>query len=68
MENWNIEHANVAPSDYLKISISAYQQTLLSPTVKNVLVGHILYDVKGKGTQQKISIHRLDCVDGNTNP
>ena len=30
-------------------------------------MGHILYDVKGKGAQQKLAKRRLDFIDGNTN-
>ena len=35
--------------------------------MKHVLMGHILYDVKGKGAQQKLAKRRLDFIDGNTN-
>ena len=65
--NWNIERANVSPSDYLNISIRDGQKTLLNPTVKNVLMGHILYDVNEKCAQQKLAKQRLDFIDGNTN-
>ena len=34
---------------------------------KNVLMGHILYDVKGEGAQQKIAKRCLDFVENNTN-
>ena len=35
--------------------------------MKHVLMGHILYDVKGKGAQQKLAKQRLNFIDGNTN-
>ena len=65
--NWNIEHADVSPSDYLGIAMRDDQLSLLNPTTKHVLMGHILYDVKGKGAQQKLAKRRLDFIDGNTN-
>ena len=54
-------------TQYLKIAISTDHQTLLNTTVKNVLMGHIFYGVKGKGAKQKIAKPRLDFVEGNTN-
>ena len=39
---------------------------LFNTTVKNVLMGHILYNVKGKGAQQKVAKGCLDFVDENT--
>ena len=43
------------------------QLTLLNPTQRDVLKGHMLYDVKGKGAITKIAKRRIDMIDGNVN-
>ena len=43
------------------------QAELLKPQYKHVLMGHILYDSKGEGAQQKVTEHRLDIMSGNIN-
>jgi len=53
------------PSSYLDARMSDDQKTLLCPSYKNVLMGYILYDVKGKGAVNKLAKRRLDMISGN---
>jgi len=41
------------------------QKQMLCPPHKNVLTGHILCDVKGKGAVNKLAKQRLDMISGN---
>ena len=43
------------------------QAELLQPSDKDVLMGHIIYDAKGEGAQQKVAKRRLDIMSGNIN-
>ena len=43
------------------------QKTLLKPTAKDVLLGFITHDVKGKGVMQKIVKRKFDFIEGNEN-
>ena len=47
--------------------MSDAQSTLLNPTPKDVLLGFITYDVKGKGAVQKIAKRKIDFIEGNVN-
>ena len=47
--------------------MSDNHRTLLNPTQKCVLFGFIAYDMKGKGSVQKIAKMRLDVIEGNVN-
>jgi oligoendopeptidase F len=47
------------------IDMSKEQQQLVNPSYKNVLMGFISYDVKGKGAKQKIASRRLNMIAGN---
>ena len=53
------------PSSYLDASMSDDQKTLLCPSYKNVLMGYISHDVKGKGAVNKLAKQRLDMISGN---
>jgi hypothetical protein len=52
-------------SSHLMIDMSKEQQQLVNPSYKNVLMGFISYDVKGKGAKQKIASRRLNMIAGN---
>lgn len=62
--HWD-EVKQLEPSAALDVEMSDVQRTLFNPTYKNVLMGYILYDVKGKGAKQKIAKRRLDAISGN---
>jgi len=62
---WNSSKKDVEPSAYLDASISDEQKELLRPSYKNTLQGFIMYDVKGKGAQNKLAKRRLDMTSGN---
>jgi len=53
------------PSAYLDANMSEDQTELLQPSYKNTLQGFIMYDVKGKGAQNKLAKRRLDMISGN---
>lgn len=55
----------VLPSDYLDVHVTTSQSKFLNPTAKNVLLGYITHDVKGKGAMQKLAKRRLDMIEGN---
>jgi len=61
---WN-STSSVGPSSYLDVEITDDQKELLCPSYKNVLMGYILYDVKGKGAKRKLAKRRLDVISGN---
>ena len=52
-QHWKIGHANVKPGDYIDVEMSEVQQVLLNPTPKDMLIGFMTYNVKGKGDVQK---------------
>ena len=63
---WNAKsNQRLEPSPYLDATISDDQHELLCPTYKNTLQGFIMYDVKGKGAQNKLAKRRLDMISGN---
>jgi len=53
------------PSSHLDDRMSDDQKTLLCPSCKNVLMGYILCDVKGKGAAKKLAERQLDVISGN---
>ena len=53
------------PSSHLDARMSDDQKTLSCPSHKNVHVGHISCDVKGKGAANKLAERQLDVVSGN---
>jgi len=63
---WNADRNQpLEPSSHLDARMSDDQKTLLCPSYKNVLMGYILYDVKGKGAVNKLAKRRLDMISGN---
>lgn len=63
---WNANSKQrLEPSAYLDANISEDQRELLCPSYKNMLQGFIMYDVKGKGAQNKLAKRRLDMISGN---
>ena len=66
-QHWHIGHANVKPGDYLDVDMSEVQQVLLNPTPKDMLIGFMTYNVKGKGAVQKIAKRKICCIEGNAN-
>jgi hypothetical protein len=64
-KNWKEDRIKV--SDYLDVEMTNDQKTLLKPTMKDVLLGFITYDVKGKGAMQKIAKRKIDFIEGNVN-
>ena len=61
---WDNEKA-CKPSSYLDAFMTDEQAEMLQPKHKNVLMGFILYDVKGEGAVNKLSKRRLDMISGN---
>jgi len=61
---WNSKKG-IEPSSYLDVAVSDDQRELLKPTYRNALQGFIMYDVKGKGAQNKLAKRRLDMISGN---
>ena len=47
--------------------MSDAQRNLLNPTPKDVLLGFITHDVRGKGAVQKIAKRKIDLIEGNVN-
>ena len=66
-QNWQIGDANVKPGDCLDVEMSEVQQVLLNSTPKDMLIGFMTYNVKGKGAVQKIAKRKLCCIGGNVN-
>ena len=66
-QHLHIRNANVKPVDYLTVEMSEVQQVLLNPTQKDVLIGFMTYNVKGKGAVQKFAKREICCIEGNVN-
>ena len=47
--------------------MSDVQRTLLNPTPKDVFLGFVIYDVRGKGEVQKISKRKINFIERNVN-
>ena len=54
----------VKVSSYLDVQVSPEQTDLFNPAYKDVLMGFIKYDCKGKGATQKTAKRRLDVISG----
>ena len=62
-QHWQ-QASTVAPSAYLGIDMSVDQVKLFNPKIKDVIIGHIMYDAKGEGAVRKIAKRRLDMIEG----
>jgi len=62
--HWN-EDKPVEPSAFLDCHTTKQQRDMLNPSMKQVVRGFILYDVKGTGAREFHAKRRLDMISGN---
>ena len=60
--NRQIGNNNAKPSTHMNVEMSTTQETLFNPMPKDVILGWITYNVKGKSAVQKIAKQRIDFI------
>jgi hypothetical protein len=55
----------MAPSAHLNVEVTKDQEELLNPSPCNMIMGFVMYDVKGKGAKKRMAKRRLNVIDAN---